>query len=224
MNIDELSKGAEIEIDVRLNGKTIDFRSDIVLVEDSSVLITTIKVENRTIGFPKNCKINFLYKTDGKLYLWENTVVTLVKYDGDIFHKIDLLGEGKPYNRRDAYRIYVGEDMPVYINTAAGPTALTVLVRDLSETGVGFITKEEMDIKRTFRLKFRENENSMISLSGVIVRKEFLHNLHAYVYGCKFNEKNSNLSKYIMKKQGEQLKSKSGVYSTPAKRTSSMKA
>ncbi len=207
MHIDEISKGGAMELEVRCNGRNMNFKSDIVLVKNNSVLINTIKVNEQTVGFSDKFQINFLYKSEGRLYLWDSATVKLVKYDGGVYHKIDLYGDGKPYNRRDAYRMYIGEDMPVYVNTASGPSALSVLVKDISETGVGFITKDDIDVDRTIRLKLKDN-NTIISLSGVIVRKEFLNNLGSFLYGCKFNEKNNLLSKYIAKKQAEILKKK----------------
>lgn len=214
MQIDDLSIGGNVELEVKCNGRTMSFRSDIVVTKNHSVLINTIKVNDQTVGFSDKCQINFLYKEEGKVFIWENIDVKLVKYDGNIYHKIDIFGEGKPHNRRDSYRMYIGEDMPLYVNTASGPTALSVLVKDISETGVAFITKEEIDIDRTIRLKLKDN-NAIISLSGVIIRKEFLPNLDSYLYGCKFNEKNNKLGKYIAKRQGELLRKKTSNYSSP---------
>ncbi|MDF2941971.1 MAG: hypothetical protein K0S01_829 [Herbinix sp.] len=216
MQVDELSIGGAMEVEVKCNGKSMNFNSEIILIKNNSVLITSIKVNEQTIGFSEKYQINFMYKLEGKLYIWENVSVKLVKYDGAIYHKIDLYGEGVPYNRRDAFRMYIGEDMPLYVNTASGPAALSVLVKDISETGVGFITKEDIDVDRIIRLKLKDN-NISINLSGVIVRKEFLSNLGAYLYGCKFNEKNNSLGKYIAKKQGEQLRKKTNIYSSPSR-------
>lgn len=212
MQIEEITKSSNIELEVKYSGHTMSFRSSVIAVKNNSILVTTIKVNDQTIGFSDKCRLNFLYKTEGKVYIWENVNVKLVKYEGDICHKIDLFTDGKPYNRRDSYRMYIGEDMPLYVNSATGPTALSVLVKDISETGVAFIAKDEIDIDRTIRLKLKDNV-TIISLSGVIVRREFLQNLNAYLYGCKFNEKNDKLGKYIAKKQGEQLRKK---VSTPA--------
>lgn len=213
MQIDGLVKGGIIELEVKYNGRTITFRSTIEFIIENSVLIKPITVNEQTVGFSEKCTINFVYILDGKIYLWENTIVKYVKYEGLLFHKIELTGSGKPFNRRNYYRIYIGEDMPLYINTANGPTAISVLVKDLSESGVAFITKEEFDLERTIRLKLKDN-SAIINLSGVIVRKEFLTNLNSYLYGCKFNDKNIKLGKYIAKRQGEQLK-KSNSYSSP---------
>ncbi len=212
MQIDEITKGNSIELEVKYSGHTMSFRSNVLAVRNNSILIAPIKVNDQTIGFSEKCRLNFLYKTEGKVFIWTNVNVKLVKYEGEICHKIDLFAEGKPYNRRDSYRMYIGEDMPLYVNTASGPTALTVLVKDISETGVAFITKDEIDIDRTIKLRLKDNV-TLISLSGVIVRREFLQNLNAYLYGCRFNEKNDKLGRYIAKRQGEQLRKK---VSTPA--------
>ncbi len=207
MQIEEITKSSNIELEVKYSGHTMSFRSSVIDVINNSILVSTIKVNDQTIGFSDKCRLNFLYKTDGKVYIWENVNVKLVKYDGGICHKIDLFTEGKPYNRRDSFRMYIGEDMPLYVNSATGPTAISVLVKDISETGVGFIAKDEIDIDRTIRIKLKDNA-TIINLSGVIVRRDFLQNLNAFLYGCKFNEKNDKLGKYIAKKQGEQLRKK----------------
>lgn len=215
MIIDDIPVGTRIELDVRYIGRTMSFNSEVILIINNSILISPIVVNEQTVGFNDNCRINLIVKVEGKVYLWDNVTVKLVKYDGIIYHKIDINGEGKPYNRREAYRMYIGEDMPVYINTASGPLALYVLVNDLSETGVGFISKEELDVNRTIRLRIKDN-STIISLSGVIVRKEFLPHLDSFLYGCKFSEKNNKLGNYIARKQGEALRKKIvSTYSSP---------
>ncbi len=214
MQIHELSVGGNVELEVKLNGRNMSFQSDIVHIKNNSVLINTLKVNDQTIGFSEKCYINFIYKTDGRVFIWKNVSAKLVKYNGAIYHRIDVLGDGKPYNRRDAYRMYIGEDMPVFVNTSSGPIALLVLVKDISETGVAFITKEQIDIDRTFRLKLKDN-HSIISLSGDIVRKEYLENLDSFLYGCKFSERNNQLGKYIARKQCDLLRQRMSRYSSP---------
>lgn len=214
MKVDQIPNGANIELEVRYNQRTMSFRSEVVLVRDNAILIYPITVNGQTIGFNNNSQLDLIVKTDGKVYLWNDVIVKLIKYEGALYHKIHLYGEGKHYNRRDAYRMYIGEDMPIYINTASGPSALSVLVKDISETGVGFITKEELDIDRTIRLKIKD-KYSFISLSAIIVRKEYLPHLDSYLYGCKFYEKNNRLGNFIARRQGEQLRNKANNYSSP---------
>lgn len=214
MLIDDIPNGSGIELEVRYGGRTMSFRSDILLKINNSILVSPIVANEQTIGFNDDFRVNMIVKIEAKVYLWDDVTVRLVKYDGTIYHKIDTKDKGKPYNRREAYRMYIGEDMPIYINTVSGPLALSVLVKDLSETGVGFITKEDLDIERTIRLKLKDYR-SIISMLGVIVRKEYLTHLDSFLYGCKFNEKNNRLGNYIARKQGEELRNKTNNYSTP---------
>lgn len=214
MNIDDIPSGSNVELDVRYSGRAMQFNSEIIHIINNSIMISPILVNEQTIGFNDNCRINLIVKIDDKVYLWDNVTVKLVKYDGVIYHKIDVIGEGKPYNRREAYRMYIGEDMPIYINTSSGPLAISVLVKDLSETGVGFITKEDLETDRTIRLKIKDS-HSIISLSGIIIRKDYLSHLDSFLYGCKFNEKNNKLGNYIARKQGEELRKKVNNYSSP---------
>lgn len=216
MQIENIPPDASIELDVSYNGHTMSFSSNIALIIDNTILITAIKANNQTIGFNDDCRINFIVKFDnGKVYKWNDVTVKLVKYEGVIYNKIDLQGDGTSYNRREAFRMYIGEDMPIYINSASGPISITVLIKDLSETGVSFITKEDLAIDRTIRLRIKDN-HIIITISGIIVRKEFLPHLDSFLYGCKFIEKNQKLGKFIAKRQGEELRRMGGnSYTSP---------
>lgn len=215
MVVDEIMIGASIELVVRYNGQNITFHDKVVeIIKDNSILVNSIKVNNKTIGFSDKCRINFLYKIDNRLYIWENTNVKLVKYQGRIYHKIDLNGIGKPHNRREAFRMYIGEDMQAYLNSSSGQLTIDILLKDISETGMGFISKEEIELNRIVRLKLKDYK-IIINLSAVVVRKEYIPHLKSFIYGCKFNEKNTALGKYISRKQNEQLNKKSSNLSSP---------
>ncbi|NLL71989.1 MAG: PilZ domain-containing protein [Clostridiales bacterium] len=214
MYIEDIAQGTSIEIEIRLNGHLMSFHSEVDLTFKDSILIAPIIYNEKTIGFDEDCLMHLIVNSNDKVYLWDIIEIKLVRYEDKIYHKIDVQGEGRPYNRRDAFRIYIGEDMPIYINTANGPAALSVLVKDISETGVGFISKEELEIERTIRLKLKDH-HYIINLSGKIVRKEFLPHLNSFLYGCKFIEKDQKLGGFIARKQGEQLRQRVSSYSSP---------
>jgi len=218
LQIDDIVVGGDVEIEVIMANKAINFKSRVALILKNSILIDSIKFNDQTIGFSNKYQLNFLYKVDGKLYKWENCSIKLVRYDGGIYHKVDITGEGRPYNRRDFFRLYIGEKMLIYINTASGASAMSVLIKDISESGVGFITREELDIDRTIRLKLKF-ANQIINLPGVIVRKEYLENLNSYLYGCKFTEKSNLLGKYIAKRQNDMLKKNTSLPTSSRFRT-----
>ncbi|HHX13147.1 MAG TPA: flagellar brake protein [Clostridiales bacterium] len=208
MQIKDLPIGAEIELEVKYNGQCVNFQSQVVDVIENSVLINPIIVDEKTLGFADSNQVNFIYISEDKVFVWNHIDVILIKYNGNMYHKADLSGDGVPYNRRNSYRMYIGEDMPLHINTSRGSSTINVLVKDVSETGVAFITEEDLSIGRVFRLKLKDN-NRLINLSGVIVRREYLEHLGSFLYGCKFNEYNTVLGGYIARKQIELLKKKS---------------
>ncbi len=212
MQIGELIIGGNIELEARKNGNTMTFRSIIETIKDTAIFIKPIKVNGQTVGFSENCILNFYYKIDGKLFVWENAAIKLVKLNTAIYHKVDLLGEGKQCNRREAYRMYLGEEMPIYVNSINGPNAVSVLIKDISETGMGFISSDEFEIGRTVRIKLKDM-NSVLNLSALIVRKEFTENIQSYLYGCRFTEKCPLLGRYIARKQEEFLRKKNSAYS-----------
>lgn len=207
LQIKDIPVGAIVELEVKYNGQCVNFQSEVTDVIENSVLINPIIVDEKTLGFSDSNQVNFIYISEDRVFVWDHIEVTLVKYNGTMYHKADLSGEGIPYNRRNSYRMYIGEDMPLHINTSRGSATINVLVKDVSETGVAFITEEDLSIGRVFRLKLKDN-NRLINLSGVIVRREYLEHLGSFLYGCKFNEYNAILGGYIARKQIEILKKK----------------
>ncbi len=79
-------KGGMMELEVKINGKTLNFKREILHIVNDSILIAPIKVNDQTVGFNEACRTNFLYIIDGKLMIWENVAVTLVRYDGGVYH------------------------------------------------------------------------------------------------------------------------------------------
>lgn len=208
MRIEEIAKGEAVEIEVKYDDRKISFKSEILFIDYNSVFITPITVDERTIGFSNNYQVSFLYKLDGRVFIWETVTVKLVKYNGVIYHKVDLDGQGKPYNRRNSYRLYVGEDMGVSVSTSERVVDLTALIKDISDSGVSFITAEDFEIYRPVRINFTADSSGSYDITAVIIRKEFLSHLGSYIYGCQFPEKNLKLGKYIIKKQSEMIKKK----------------
>lgn len=206
MLVFDFTEETHLELEVKCSGKSLNFHSAVALVKEDFILIKKIMVDGRTIGFSNKCSINLLVNEDDILYAWKDVKVTLVRYDGSVYHKIENPKSVKePHNRRGSYRVFIGEDMHVFLNAANGQEALTVLVKDLSESGIGFITKEELDIGRIVRIKFRK-DRPIINLSATLVRKESNENLGNYTYGGLFLQRSPELSRYIAKRQREYLK------------------
>ena len=212
MLIDDIVIGNNVEVEVKLQGHTMNFTSQVIMIIDDNLFISPVKSDDQTIGFNDNCLVSILYNLDGRIYRWKDVELKLIRYDGFIYHVTVLKGKGQPYNRRKAYRLYLGMEMLLFLNLSQGPTALSVNVKDISELGVGFITSDEIELNKSFRLNFKDGP-TRLTLEGTIIRKVYMQHLDSYIYGCKFYDKNYLLSKYIARKQGEMLRRKNVTYS-----------
>ncbi len=218
MTILDLDEQHPVTLVVTVGLKSKDLATNIVEVHADHVLLKPILVEGRTVGFGDTCTIDFLYLQDQVVYAWHSVSLPLVKIKGNTYYKVALVGEARPYNRRGSFRVYVGETMSITVFQSSGPQPFSVLVRDISETGFGFVSKEEYEISRTIRLSIPLTDRKTLVLSATIVRRDFNEEKGTYNYGCKFVEPNSYLSSYLMTKQRERQQGKMNAYSATRRR------
>lgn len=217
MTIVDLEEQQLVTLVVTVGLKSKDLASTIMEVHSDYILLQPIYVDGRTVGFGDSCSIDLLYLQEQVVYAWHGVSLPLVKIKGTTYYKVALEGEAKPYNRRGSFRVYVGETMSITVFQSSGPQAFSVLVRDISETGFGFVSKEEYESGRTIRLAIPLTERKTLVLSATIVRREFNEEKGTYNYGCKFVEPNAYLSSYLMAKQRERQQGKTSAYSNANK-------
>lgn len=218
MTIQDLEAEHSVTLVVTVGLKSKDLSTTIAEVHSDYILLQPILLEGRTVGFGDNCSIDLLYLQEQAVFAWHAVSLPLVKNKKGTYYKVELEGEAKPYNRRGSFRVYVGETMAITVFQSSGPQAYNVLVRDISETGFGFVSKEEYDAGRTIRLTIPLTERKTLVLSANIVRREFVEEKGTFSYGCKFVEPNSYLSSYLMAKQRERQQGKTSAYSATKKR------
>lgn len=217
MTIQDLEEERSVTLVVTVGLKSKDLSTSIAEVHSDYILLQPILLEGRTIGFGDSCTIDFLYLQEQTVFAWHSVSLPLVKNKKGTYYKVELEGEAKPYNRRGSFRVYVGETMAITVFQSKGPQAYNVLVRDISETGFGFVSKEEYDVGRTIRLAIPLTDRKTLVLSANIVRREFSEDKGTYSYGCKFVEPNPYLSSYLMSKQRERQQGKTSAYSAAKK-------
>lgn len=218
MTILDLDEQHPVTLVVTVGLKSKDLATTIAEVHSDHVLLRPILVDGRTVGFGDSCTIDFLYLQDQVVYAWHSVSLPLVKIKGNTYYRVTLDGEAKPYNRRGSFRVYVGETMAITVFQSSGPQPFNVLVRDISETGFGFVSKEEYEISRTIRLAIPLTDRKTLVLSATIVRRDFNEEKGTYNYGCKFVEPNSYLSSYLMAKQRERQQGRTSAYSAQKRR------
>lgn len=206
----ELSHSVELELSV--NGKKTTLLTAVEKVINQTVLLTPIEMNGKLVGFPPTYKVNFLYLADDQVYCWKDLVVKAIRFEGKVYHCVTLIADAITLNRRGAYRVYIGERMSIAAFTSAGPKLHHVLVKDVSETGFAFLSKESFDVGRTVRLNLRLGNIPEIRLAGQIIRRQEPENGgNDIIYGCKLTERNKMLTNSLMRIQQERRRQQLGL-------------
>ena len=206
VTVNEIQMNDAVAIEILHNGQRRIFPSIAREFVDDAVLIDPIMVGTKAVGFPEGIKARFSVVVKGTPYVWNDPKIRLVKYSGSMNHMVSLPGEGNYINRRQAYRQYVGAEMPITLTRQDGEKdVLTVLVKDLSETGVGIVSDVKMDVEDSIRLRISDS-GFLMSINAVIVRIQEDQGKRDRIYGCQFTEKIPKLSQYIMQIQRDKLK------------------
>ena len=211
MTAAEVQLSHPVELEIIINGKKTTLLTEVEQVLNQTALLTPIHLNGKVVGFPPECVVNFLYIDGSQVYCWKNVKVKAIRYEGKIYHSADLIAEAEVLNRRGAYRVYIGENMLLTSFTANGPKTFNVLLKDISETGMAFFSKEEFDVGRTVRLHLALNKSQELQLSSQIIRIQNFESRKDHLYGCKFVERNNRLTGFLMRIQQERQKNRLGM-------------
>lgn len=211
MRVDDLEPTHSIELEIILNGKKATLLTSVEVILKNSVLLTPIQLNGKMIGFPPPYTVNLLYPEADLAYCWQNVSIKPVRYQNRLYHSVTLPGDALTINRRGAYRVYIGKKMNIHVATGTGTHMHEIHVRDISETGVAFLSTEEFNVGKTVRLQLKISGGSTISLAAQILwKRDSESRIASYLYGCKFLDRNKYLSSYIMNLQQEQQRNKLG--------------
>lgn len=206
VTIEDIQTNDTVEIEILYKGMRKSFPSVVREFVDDSILVDPIMSGSKAVGFPEELKTRLSIVIKGVPFVWNDPKVRLVKYAGKMYHMISIPGEGNYMNRRQAFRQYVGEEMPITVTRRGGEKdVLTVLVKDLSETGVGIVSDVLMNVDDSIRLRISD-AGYLMSINAVVVRIQEEKDNRDRVYGCQFTEKVPKLSQYIMQIQRDKLK------------------
>ena len=210
MTAAELQLEHSVELEIFMNGKKSTLLSGIEHIIGTTILLTPIQVNGKVVGFPPDCMVNLLY-VEKQVFCWKNVKLKAVRYEKNVYHSVELVGDAEILNRRGSYRVYVGEQMVLTAFSAKGPKTYRVTLKDISETGMAFFSKDEFDVGRTVRLNFSIKKGAEIPLSSQIIRVQDFENRQDKLYGCKFVEKNNRLIGILMHLQQERQREKMGL-------------
>ena len=211
MTAAEVQISHSIELEIQIKGSTTTLLTAVEQVIGNTVLLTPIQLEGKVVGFPPDCVVNLLYLEENRVFCWRGVHVKAVRYEKKVYHSAELVGDAEVLNRRGAFRVFIGENMLLTSFTASGPKNFTVLLKDISETGMAFYSKEEFDVGRTVRLHLVVNKTHELQISSQIIRTQTFEDRPDKLYGCKFIEKNDRLVNFLMRLQQDRQRQKLGL-------------
>jgi len=142
MKLTDITEGTEITIKAYTEFDSIEFNTNCVQVLDDSILVEPVKREKDPINFKSDIvKIDIILAREGQApMVWKNVSITYIGYMNQEFHYITAFTVGFPFNRRSAYREYIGQIGTVQIGV--NNMAYDIIVKDISSIGFSFVTSE----------------------------------------------------------------------------------
>lgn len=204
MNLNEVEVGKSVEIILSLDGRKLNFNSEVREILDDSILIDPITQEDKTVGFAKHEAMVICVTSDNRPYMWNGVTVKLVKYNNEVYHQLIAAQPGAHYNRRKHYRQFVGaEGMINDLNETH-----QVIVKDVSAKGCAFVTNHEFEIGTDVIVSFTDSDQNFV-LRCKIVRKQEIPEGKKIVYGCEMKLTNHKVEKYVTEKQRQDMQRRS---------------
>lgn len=213
MKISELQNGTEITFEVYYAGKKIEFSSVLKTKKWGKAYFEPIRVNGKVLVVQKeDVKINMILLVENdKPILWRDLKMKAIVYRRTVYYRADVEAVGKPYNRRKAYRQYVGDD--VKVQPGAGIMDIPGILRDISTKGFSVICYEkipEPEEKFLYVSYVYKDENVEFDLKSVgrFVREQELGQ-GKFLYACVMASQNPEVEKFIHYKQKEQMNARS---------------
>ena len=213
MRVTEFEMTHSVELEILHDDKKTTFITSVEGIINNHVLLTPIHLDGKIVGFPPKYTVNLIYPEDGHVFSWNDVRVKAARYHGNIYHYVELSGHAQVSNRRGAYRVYIGETRKIYHRINSDTKLYEVFLRDLSETGMCFLSKDNFEIGRSVHLQLKFAGGHELTLRAKILwRRENPNRNTTFLYGCKFTEKSKYLNSYLMNvqqaKQRKKLRTK----------------
>lgn len=208
MKLQELAVGTELDIEVKIAGKEWLFHNKIEQFVKGVALMEALSHEGKVIDISGNgVTVNLFINDEADIPLqFRNCVVKNLRTKDTTYLAVACNLEGKRVNRRNAFRIFVGEDGTMEPIGGDGKRQ-GVVVRDLSLTGFSFVIDvhdwdEEL---RMLWLRFEGRYGEKMCMQGSVVRTT-LGERDRLVVGCQIVKCANDLETYVSYKQRENLK------------------
>ena len=220
MRIEELTAGVGVTfyINIPLSQQMV-FESSIteVNLKKHLILAQAIIKNEKVLSFRGNgITIDLVAALpDDKPVLFKNIFVETLKLgENEYCYNIACAHEGTPYNRREAFRCFVG--LPTVMRGGKDMNDHQVIIKDVSATGFALTTGTDVTLEpgQLVHILLEDyieeiNHNYSFHLYGIMVRKQELEQGKT-VYGFRLNNHVGGLENYLTQKERIRIKKNRG--------------
>ena len=197
MKINEVGMGKDVIIEVSKGTNILQFESKSMEIVQDDLLIECVRYNNKVVNLAsKNVVVSVTVDENPLPVKFSDVDMSVVKKDGELYHRVRTAKDGREVNRRESFRVFIGEPGLAQINE--NTKTRDVLVKDISTTGFAIVSDDDLDINTNIRLSFID-KGTQIILQGCVVRKEYRNN--RVIYGCKLVKAPKGLGNYLARKQ-----------------------
>lgn len=229
MQIKEMILGRKLEILVDREGYTYRLVSKVEGTAEGSVAVSAIVAKGRMFHFEETDDVTIIYRGEERMWKWDHVKPGLARLEGETVHTFSSKEQGQVYNRRESFRVPIGESLLMYRvefeKTEENGEEKVIektfpfegLLADLSVNGAGLYTDEDMekDVVIGFDMP---THLGIMSCRGKIVRKTDVYDKpFRNFYGCEFIKVRKELERYLFERQRLMLQRQRGGESTRLK-------
>ena len=219
MLIKEMVLGRKLEVLVDREGYNYRLVSKIEGTTEVTVAVSAIVAKGRMFHFEEGDDVTIVYRGEERMWKWEHVKPGLARLDGEMVHTFSSKEKGQVYNRRDSFRVPIGENLLMYRvftkKNEEGETEEKLkpfegLLVDLSVSGAGFYTDQDLDIDAVMGFDMPTHMGIMTCRGKIVRRADVYDKPFRNFYGCEFIKTRKELERYLFERQRLMLQKERG--------------
>lgn len=173
-----------------------------LIAKSSKYIIIPSILDNNLMVDPASLEeVEIIYTVKEGVFRFEQLTMEAASFLGMRVYNVSTEEDITKLNRREAYRVFIGEVVTVMVTTEDGKKRnVEGILKNISVTGMGIVLKQDFEMGTTMRILYN-CEGVHFLLQGMVVRKDKVKGYRAFSYGCLYKEPDNRLNRIIIQKQ-----------------------
>lgn len=226
MQIKEMVLGKKLEILVDRDGYTYRLVSKVEGTAEGAVAVSAIVAKGRMFHFEETDDVTIIYRGGERMWKWEHVKTGVARLEGETVHTFSSKEPGQIYNRRESFRVPIGESLLMYrvvtekkvedgeVKEEEKTIPFEGLLADLSVNGAGIYTDEVMEEDVIVGFDMPTHLGIMSCRGKIVRRTDVLDKPFRNFYGCEFIKIKKELERYLFERQRLMLQKQRGGENT----------